>query len=330
MLGNVTFPLGRDGLSRTERVARAEAALGEVGLEGVGSKYPWQLSGGMQQRVAIARALVSRPEVVFLDEPFASVDALTRAELQDVLLAVHAPAENRRVTIVHVTHDIDEAVYLADRVLVLSPVSRNGRRVDRGRARAAADADRDAELAAVPRSAQRGPRRDRAGTTMTLGPVVGRDVELARARRFLDSLALEPGALLVEGEAGIGKTTVWTAVIGEAESRGIRVLQARGAETEVQLSYATLADLVGGDFEETRSAIPPIQQRALAAALLRAEADELFQPRTVATALVGVLASMAEAAVILVAVDDVQWLDPASAGSLSFAAGGCRTGSASS
>ena len=123
---------------------------------------------------------------------------------------------------------------------------------------------------------------------MTLGPVVGRDVELARARRFLDSLALEPGALLVEGEAGIGKTTVWTAVIGEAESRGIRVLQARGAETEVQLSYATLADLVGGDFEETRSAIPPIQQRALAAALLRAEADELFQPRTVATALVGV------------------------------------------
>ena len=121
VLGNVTFPLGRDGLSRTERVARAEAALGEVGLEGVGSKYPWQLSGGMQQRVAIARALVSRPEVVFLDEPFASVDALTRAELQDVLLAVHAPAENRRVTIVHVTHDIDEAVYLADRVLVLAP-----------------------------------------------------------------------------------------------------------------------------------------------------------------------------------------------------------------
>ena len=155
---------------------------------------------------------------------------------------------------------------------------------------------------------------------MTLGPVVGRDVELAQARRFLDSLALEPGALLVEGEAGIGKTTVWTAVIGEAESRGIRVLQARGAETEVQLSYATLADLVGGDFEETRRALPPIQQRALAAALLRAEADEPVQPRTIATALVGVLASLAEAAVILVAVDDVQWLDPASAGSLSFAA----------
>jgi NitT/TauT family transport system ATP-binding protein len=121
VLRNVTFPLGRDGLSRAERVARADAALSEVGLEGVGGKYPWQLSGGMQQRVAIARALVRRPEVVFLDEPFASVDALTRAELQDVLLTVHARAENRRVTIVHVTHDVDEAVYLADRVLVLTP-----------------------------------------------------------------------------------------------------------------------------------------------------------------------------------------------------------------
>jgi NitT/TauT family transport system ATP-binding protein len=121
VLRNVAFPLGRDGLSRTQRAARAGAVLEEVGLEGVGAKYPWQLSGGMQQRVAIARALASRPEVVFLDEPFASVDALTRGELQDVLLDVHAHLENRRVTIVHVTHDIDEAVYLADRVLVLTP-----------------------------------------------------------------------------------------------------------------------------------------------------------------------------------------------------------------
>ena len=121
VLRNVTFPLGHRGLSKAERTARGEMALREVGLDGVGGKYPWQLSGGMQQRVAIARALVSRPEVVFLDEPFASVDALTRAELEDVLLAVHAQVENRRVTIVHVTHDVDEAVYLADRVLVLTP-----------------------------------------------------------------------------------------------------------------------------------------------------------------------------------------------------------------
>jgi len=114
---NVAFPLRPLGLSRDERAARAEAVLADVGLNGDGRKYPWQLSGGMQQRVAIARALVSRPQVILLDEPFASVDALTRAELQDLLLGVH----ERRVTIVHVTHDVDEAVYLADRVLVLTP-----------------------------------------------------------------------------------------------------------------------------------------------------------------------------------------------------------------
>ena len=128
-----------------------------------GKKYPWQLSGGMQQRVAIARALVSRPEVLLLDEPFASVDALTRAELQD--LAAAPPRQRSRAsTIVHVTHDIDEAVYLADRVLVLGP--QPGRVVGLGRRRAAAPAraDRDAELAAVPRLAQRDPRFDLSAT----------------------------------------------------------------------------------------------------------------------------------------------------------------------
>jgi len=120
VLRNVMFPLRR-GHSRAWKIDRAEAVLKEMGLHGVARKYPWELSGGMQQRVAIARALVSRPEILLLDEPFASVDALTRAELQDVLLRVHRDVEGRRVTIVHVTHDIDEAVYLADRVLVLSP-----------------------------------------------------------------------------------------------------------------------------------------------------------------------------------------------------------------
>jgi NitT/TauT family transport system ATP-binding protein len=74
----------------------------------------------MAQRVAIARALVSRPRLLLLDEPFASVDALTREELQDVVLRVHGEPEERRVTVVQVTHDIDEAVYLGDRVLILS------------------------------------------------------------------------------------------------------------------------------------------------------------------------------------------------------------------
>jgi len=116
---NVLFPLRRDREPRSEKLERVERMLSEVGLEGVGKKYPWQLSGGMQQRVAIARALVSRPEILLLDEPFASVDALTRAELQDLVLRLHERDE-KGVTIVHVTHDIDEAVYLADRVLVLS------------------------------------------------------------------------------------------------------------------------------------------------------------------------------------------------------------------
>ena len=115
------FPLRRAELYEAGKIERAEAVLREMGLHGVGDKYPWELSGGMQQRVAIARALVSRPELLLLDEPFASVDALTRAELQDVVLRVHRELEHRDVTIVHVTHDIDEAVYLADRVLVLSP-----------------------------------------------------------------------------------------------------------------------------------------------------------------------------------------------------------------
>jgi NitT/TauT family transport system ATP-binding protein len=120
VIHNVMFPLHGGGLPRAERVGRAEAVLAQMGLSGVERKYPWQLSGGMQQRVAIARALVSRPTILLLDEPFASVDALTRAELQDVLLSVHEGIEHARVTIVHVTHDIDEAVYLADRVLVLA------------------------------------------------------------------------------------------------------------------------------------------------------------------------------------------------------------------
>jgi NitT/TauT family transport system ATP-binding protein len=119
VMGNVAFPLRTMGLPRDERTARAESALAEVGLEGVSQKYPWKLSGGMQQRVAIARALVSRPQVLLLDEPFASVDALTRTELQDLLLRIHTGVEHGATTIVHVTHDIDEAVYLADRVLVL-------------------------------------------------------------------------------------------------------------------------------------------------------------------------------------------------------------------
>jgi NitT/TauT family transport system ATP-binding protein len=115
---NVEFPLRWRGFDRAERRERAEEALRRVGLAGAGERYPWQLSGGMQQRAAIARALVCRPAVLLMDEPFASVDAQTRLELEDLLREVQRELAS---TVLLVTHDIDESVYLADRVLVLSP-----------------------------------------------------------------------------------------------------------------------------------------------------------------------------------------------------------------
>ncbi|HEY0494235.1 MAG TPA: ABC transporter ATP-binding protein [Kutzneria sp.] len=118
VLGNVEFPLRDRGLSTVERRARVEEALDWVGLAGAAGKRPHELSGGMQQRVAIARALAYRPALMLMDEPFASVDAQTRADLEDLVLKVRREAG---MTVLLVTHDIDESVYLADRVLVLSP-----------------------------------------------------------------------------------------------------------------------------------------------------------------------------------------------------------------
>ncbi|QRP46748.1 ABC transporter ATP-binding protein [Amycolatopsis sp. FDAARGOS 1241] len=114
---NVEFPLRWTKLDKAARRRRAAEALEAVGLAGVGSKFPWQLSGGMQQRVSIARALASRPALLLMDEPFASVDAQTRFELEDLLRRVQT---EQGTTVLLVTHDIDESVYLGDRVLVLS------------------------------------------------------------------------------------------------------------------------------------------------------------------------------------------------------------------
>ncbi|MFV0375147.1 ABC transporter ATP-binding protein [Microbacterium sp.] len=113
---NVRLPLKHLRLPTAEREMRISSALEAVGLKGAESKYPWQLSGGMQQRVAIARAIAYRPEVLVMDEPFASVDAQTRFELEDLCLRIR---KDFGMTIVVVTHDIDEAVYLSDRVVVL-------------------------------------------------------------------------------------------------------------------------------------------------------------------------------------------------------------------
>jgi NitT/TauT family transport system ATP-binding protein len=122
---NVELPM-KNKFAKAERPSRIESVLEAVGLAGKGGLYPWQMSGGMQQRAAIARGLAYQPDVLLMDEPFAAVDAQTRIELEDLVLRVRAEFDT---TVVFVTHDIDEAVYLADRVIVLSgaptTVSRN-------------------------------------------------------------------------------------------------------------------------------------------------------------------------------------------------------------
>ena len=115
---NVAMPLRRTTRSRAARRKVAGASLAAVGLPDVGEKYPWQLSGGMQQRVAIARALACEPVLLLMDEPFGSVDAQTREDLEDLVLRVR---RERDITILLVTHDIDESVYVGDRVIVLTP-----------------------------------------------------------------------------------------------------------------------------------------------------------------------------------------------------------------
>jgi NitT/TauT family transport system ATP-binding protein len=114
---NVLLPLRHKKLAAKERKTLVEEALAAVGLTRFSHHYPWQLSGGMQQRVAIARALAYQPSILLMDEPFASVDAQTRGDLEDLVLQVR---EEFAVTIVFVTHDIDESVYLSDRVVVLT------------------------------------------------------------------------------------------------------------------------------------------------------------------------------------------------------------------
>jgi len=115
---NVLLPLRHKRLSRAERTSLVDEAVEAVGLTRFIDHYPWQLSGGMQQRVAIARALAYQPSILLMDEPFASVDAQTRGDLEDLVLRVR---EEFGVTILFVTHDIDESVYLSDRIVVLTP-----------------------------------------------------------------------------------------------------------------------------------------------------------------------------------------------------------------
>jgi NitT/TauT family transport system ATP-binding protein len=114
---NVELPLKQKKVDKKRRAELVAESLDAVGLSGSESAYPWQLSGGMQQRVAIARAVAYEPQTLLMDEPFAAVDAQTRADLEDLVRQLW---KRLGVTILFVTHDIDESVYLGQRVVMLS------------------------------------------------------------------------------------------------------------------------------------------------------------------------------------------------------------------
>jgi NitT/TauT family transport system ATP-binding protein len=117
VLENVAFGPKMRGMGKSEREAVAREYLALVGLSEVANRYPTELSGGMQQRVGVVRALANNPDVLLMDEPFASVDAQTRMTLQEELTRIW---QEKRPTVIFVTHDVGEAVFLANRVVVLS------------------------------------------------------------------------------------------------------------------------------------------------------------------------------------------------------------------
>ena len=150
---NVMFGLEVNGRGKDEAEQQALQWLALIGLERFADAYPHQLSGGMKQRVAIVRALANQPRILLMDEPFGALDAQTRCRMQAHLLEIWRKID---ITIVFITHDLDEAIFLADRILVLSAHPGRGARADRGAGAAAAQRGA-ADLAGVPR--HQGPAR---------------------------------------------------------------------------------------------------------------------------------------------------------------------------
>ena len=145
------------------------------------------------------------------------------------------------------------------------------------------------------------------------GVLVGRRAELDATAAFLDVAARRPAALVLDGEAGIGKTALWAAGVAEARRRGFRVLSAEPTEAETLLPYVSLADLLGQVEDAVLDRLPVPQRRAVDGVLLRAAGPAPVDHRSVAVAFLGVLERLSEAGPVLLAIDDVQWVDASSA-----------------
>ena len=149
--------------------------------------------------------------------------------------------------------------------------------------------------------------------------LVGREEELQRAELFLEAARQTPRALVIEGEAGAGKTTIWEAALADAQQAGTRTLSARPAEAETSFAYAALGDLLR-DHMDALGELPPRQRHALEVALLLDdEGDDTPDQQTVALAVLAAFRSLAETRPLVIAIDDVQWLDTASAGVMGYA-----------
>ena len=148
--------------------------------------------------------------------------------------------------------------------------------------------------------------------------ILGRDRELAEIHRFIRSVPAGPRALILEGNAGIGKTTLWQAGAASARASGALVMSSRAAESEATLSYSALGDLFEGAVDEAMLDLPSPQRRALEAALLRSGPEATLDRRAISLASLGVVRSLVQTSLVVIAIDDVQWLDTPSARVLTF------------
>jgi AAA ATPase domain len=154
----------------------------------------------------------------------------------------------------------------------------------------------------------------------TFASIAGRDAELSAITRFLDSLVARPGIFVLEGEPGIGKTTLWLAAVEQARERGFQVLSCRPSAAEARLSYASLADVLTGACDSVAETLPVLQRRAIDFVLLRADNDGVVSDhRAAGAALLSVLNRLAGDMPVLLAIDDYQWVDTPSARVIEFA-----------